>query len=80
MFVVFDLEVAFLFAWAVAFEELGWTGFIGAAAFIGILVVSLVYEWRQGTFDWGPRVSDVHVPSSFANDPGERASIGGART
>jgi len=55
LFVSFDLEVVFLFSWAVAFRELGWTGFWGALVFIGVLAVALVYEWRQGTFDWGPK-------------------------
>jgi NADH-quinone oxidoreductase subunit A len=59
LFVIFDLEVVFLFSWAVAFRELGWTGFWGALVFIGVLAVALVYEWRQGTFDWGPRTSDI---------------------
>jgi NADH-quinone oxidoreductase subunit A len=54
-FVVFDLEVAFLFAWAVAFRELGWRGYVGALFFIGVLVVALFYEWRQGSLDWGPK-------------------------
>lgn len=61
LFVIFDLEVMFLFAWAVAFEELGWTGFWGAVFFVFILAVALVYEWRQGTFDWGPRASDPYA-------------------
>ena len=52
-FVVFDLEAAFLFAWAVAVREVGWSGFIEAAVFIGILLVALVYLWRMGALDWG---------------------------
>jgi NADH-quinone oxidoreductase subunit A len=59
IFVIFDLEVVFLFAWAVTFRELGWAGFWGASAFIAVLAVALVYEWRQGTFDWGPRAPHV---------------------
>ena len=52
-FVIFDLETIFIFGWAVAFYELGWRGYLGAAAFILILLVALVYEWRTGALDWG---------------------------
>ena len=52
-FVIFDLETIFIFAWAVAFFELGWPGYAGAAVFIVVLLVALVYEWRTGVLDWG---------------------------
>ncbi len=52
-FVIFDLEAIFIFAWAVAFFEAGWAGYIGASVFIVILLVALVYEWRTGALDWG---------------------------
>ena len=52
-FVIFDLETIFIFGWAVAFYELGWRGYLGAAVFILILLVALVYEWRTGALDWG---------------------------
>lgn len=52
-FVIFDLETVFIFAWAIAFFELGWNGFIAAALFIAILGVALVYELRSGALDWG---------------------------
>lgn len=51
LFVIFDLEVVFIVAWAIAFREVGWLGYAGALVFIGILVAALVYEWRQGAFD-----------------------------
>jgi NADH-quinone oxidoreductase subunit A len=54
-FVVFDLEAAFLFAWAIAFRELGWLGFVEVVVFVGVLLVALVYLWRVGALDWGPR-------------------------
>jgi NADH-quinone oxidoreductase subunit A len=54
-FVVFDLEAAFLLAWAVAVREVGWTGFIEAMIFIGVLLVGLVYLIRQGALDWAAR-------------------------
>jgi NADH-quinone oxidoreductase subunit A len=55
LFVLFDLEIIFLFAWAVVVLEVGWVGYAGMAFFALVLVVGLVYEWRQGAFDWGPR-------------------------
>jgi NADH-quinone oxidoreductase subunit A len=53
LFVIFDLEAVFIFAWAVAFRELGWAGYLGALVFIGVLVAALIYEWRVGALDWG---------------------------
>ena len=52
-FVIFDVEAVFLFAWAVAFRELGWVGYIEAAIFIGVLGAALVYVWQLGALDWG---------------------------
>lgn len=52
-FVIFDLETVFIFAWAIAFFELGWHGFIAISVFIFVLGVALVYELRSGTLDWG---------------------------
>ena len=52
-FVIFDLEAVFLFAWAIAFREVGWSGYLEALIFIGILVAALVYLWRLGALDWG---------------------------
>lgn len=53
LFIIFDLEAVFLFAWAVAFREAGLAGFVEAAVFIAILLVGLVYLWRLGALDWG---------------------------
>jgi NADH-quinone oxidoreductase subunit A len=53
-FVVFDLEVVFLFAWAVAASELAWAGYVEAMIFIGTLVCALLYLWRRHALDWGP--------------------------
>ena len=52
-FVIFDLETVFIFAWAVAFFELGWEGFLAVGLFIVILGVALVYELSTGALDWG---------------------------
>jgi NADH-quinone oxidoreductase subunit A len=53
LFVIFDLEAVFLVAWAVAFREVGWPGYLGALVFTGILVAGLAYEWRMGALEWG---------------------------
>jgi len=52
LFILFDLEVAFLFPWAVVMREVGWVGFIAAVVFLTILVVGFVYEWKKGALDW----------------------------
>ena len=52
-FVIFDLETVFIFAWAIAFFELGWPGYFAIMVFVLILVIALVYEWRSGALDWG---------------------------
>lgn len=52
-FVIFDLEVVYLFAWAIALEDVGWSGYIEALIFIGILVAALAYLWRIGALEWG---------------------------
>lgn len=54
-FVIFDLETVFIFTWAIAFRDVGWTGYIEVLVFIGILVAALAYLWRVGALDWGPR-------------------------
>ena len=52
LFIIFDLEVVFLFAWAVGVRETGWVGFIEITVFIGILLAALFYLWRVGALDW----------------------------
>ena len=54
LFVIFDVETIFVFSWAIAFRELGWFGFFGVMVFIILLVVVLIYEWRNGALDFGP--------------------------
>ncbi len=53
-FLIFDIEAAFLFAWAVAYWELGVQGIIGGSVFILILLLGLIYEWRKGGLSWSP--------------------------
>lgn len=52
LFIVFDLEIAFLFPWAVALSDLGITAFWVMAIFLGILVVGFIYEWKRGALEW----------------------------
>jgi len=53
-FVIFDLETVFIFAWAIAFRDVGWIGYIDILVFVGVLVGALVYLWRLGALNWGP--------------------------
>ncbi|WP_349369872.1 NADH-quinone oxidoreductase subunit A [Salinarimonas sp.] len=52
LFIIFDLEVAFLFPWAVTFGEVGWFGFWSMMIFLGVLTVGFVYEWKKGALEW----------------------------
>ena len=52
LFIIFDLEVAFLFPWAVALGEIGVFGFWSMILFLGILTVGFIYEWRKGALEW----------------------------
>ena len=51
-FVIFDVESIFVFAWAIAFRQVGWAGYAAVLVFIAILILSLVYLWRVGALDW----------------------------
>jgi NADH-quinone oxidoreductase subunit A len=53
LFVVFDLESVFIFAWAVAARRLGWAGYVEIVVFVVLLVAALVYLWASGALDWG---------------------------
>jgi NADH-quinone oxidoreductase subunit A len=52
LFILFDLETAFLYPWAVLFRDLGLFGFLEMAVFVGILLVGLIYAWKKGALDW----------------------------
>lgn len=52
LFIIFDLEIAFLFPWAISLEYIGWPGFWSMMIFLGILTIGFVYEWRKGALDW----------------------------
>ncbi len=52
LFIIFDLEIAFLFPWAVVLDEIGLFGFLAMMVFLAILVVGFIYEWRKGALEW----------------------------
>ncbi|MDJ0668627.1 MAG: NADH-quinone oxidoreductase subunit A [Desulfobacterales bacterium] len=54
-FLIFDVEGAYIFSWAVAVDDLGWAGWLQMTFFIVVLLAGLVYVWRRGGLDWGPR-------------------------
>ena len=52
LFIIFDLEVAFLFPWAVSLGAIGLVGFWSMVAFLGVLTIGFIYEWKKGALDW----------------------------
>ena len=52
LFILFDLEIAFLFPWAVVINDIGFAGFVAMMVFLGILTVGFVYEWMKGALEW----------------------------
>ena len=52
LFILFDLEIAFMFPWAVVLQEIGWFGFFAMFIFLGILVLGFIYEWKKGALEW----------------------------
>ena len=52
LFIVFDVEVVFMYPWAVIFRELGWFGFVEMMLFVGVLGVGFLFAWRKGAFEW----------------------------
>jgi NADH-quinone oxidoreductase subunit A len=52
LFIIFDLEVAFLFPWAMAFGKMGMFGFTAMMIFLAILTIGFIYEWKKGALDW----------------------------
>ena len=66
IFLLFDIEVAFLYPWAVSLRDLGWPGFVQIVTFFLILLVGFVYVWRKGVLDWGSRRRVVSTPRKVA--------------
>jgi NADH-quinone oxidoreductase subunit A len=52
LFIIFDLEVAFLFPWSVSFSAIGWLGFWSMIVFLGVLTIGFIYEWKKGALEW----------------------------
>jgi NADH-quinone oxidoreductase subunit A len=52
LFIIFDLEIAFLFPWAVSLDEVGIFGLVAMSVFLALLVVGFIYEWRKGALEW----------------------------
>jgi len=52
LFIIFDLEIAFLFPWAVVLDQIGLFGLLAMAVFLGILVIGFIYEWKKGALEW----------------------------
>ncbi len=52
LFIIFDLEAAFLFPWAVSFNAIGWFGFFSMMVFLAVLTIGFIYEWKKGALEW----------------------------
>lgn len=52
LFIIFDLEIAFLFPWAIVLDEIGLFGFLAMVVFLAVLVVGFIYEWKKGALEW----------------------------
>ncbi|MFX6930196.1 NADH-quinone oxidoreductase subunit A, partial [Acinetobacter baumannii] len=52
LFILFDLETAFMFPWAISLKTIGWPGFVAMAIFLTLLVLGFIYEWRKGALEW----------------------------
>lgn len=52
LFIIFDLETAFLFPWAVVLRKIGWFGLVAMTIFLGVLIIGFIYEWKKGALEW----------------------------
>ncbi|MFT5390654.1 MAG: NADH-quinone oxidoreductase subunit A [Gammaproteobacteria bacterium] len=52
LFIIFDLEIAFLFPWAIVLDQIGLFGFMAMVMFLGVLVIGFIYEWKKGALEW----------------------------
>jgi NADH-quinone oxidoreductase subunit A len=71
IFLLFDIEIAFLGPWAMAIRELAWVGFAQILVFFLILIVGYVYIWRKGVLDWGPSLAQRRAAAAA-----RRSSLG----
>jgi len=66
-FLIFDVEAAYIFSWAIAFERLGWSGWLQISFFIFILIIGLFYIWKKGGLEWGPKPRKNPVTSETSS-------------
>jgi NADH-quinone oxidoreductase subunit A len=71
VFLLFDIEVAFLYPWAMAMRDLGWVGYVQVVLFMTILLAGYVYIWRKGVLDWGPSLAQRRAAAAA-----RRSSLG----
>ncbi len=74
VFLLFDIEVAFLYPWAMALRDLGWVGYVQIVLFTAVLVAGYAYIWRKGVLDWGPQVRRRPVASAPGLTHGSRTA------
>jgi NADH-quinone oxidoreductase subunit A len=75
IFLLFDIEVAFLYPWALAHAQLSWPGLIQIVVFFLILVVGYIYIWRKGVLDWGPEFDPDYKHAPNPARPGEEIPL-----
>ncbi|MGO8990244.1 MAG: NADH-quinone oxidoreductase subunit A [bacterium] len=68
-FLIFDVEAAYIFSWAIAFEHLGWSGWLQISFFIVVLLISLFYIWKKGGLEWGPTARKSPAPPETSSLP-----------
>jgi NADH-quinone oxidoreductase subunit A len=68
-FLIFDVEAAYIFSWAIAFDHLGWSGWLQISFFIAILLISLFYIWAKGGLEWGTAVRKSPVTPETSSSP-----------
>jgi NADH-quinone oxidoreductase subunit A len=75
IFLLFDIEVAFLYPWAMALRDLGWPGFAQVVLFMGLLLFGYIYVWRKGALDWGSDIADLRAADPRSYDRGSTMSV-----
>jgi NADH-quinone oxidoreductase subunit A len=68
-FLIFDVEAVYIFSWAIAFDRLGWSGWLQISFFIVVLLVSLFYIWKKGGLEWGPKARKNPVSPETSSLP-----------
>jgi NADH-quinone oxidoreductase subunit A len=72
IFLLFDIEIAFIYPWAMALRDLGWSGFVQVVLFIALLAAGYIYVWKKGALDWG---DEAAVPASGGIAPSLPAAL-----